>query len=80
MHEMGVKCPDDIALAGYDNAEFSQYLYPALTTVDNRLREISKQAVRILVDRIEGRSGTGALPNQTFTPQLIIRDSTIRKG
>lgn len=80
MHEMGVRCPDDIALAGYDNTEFSQYLYPPLTTVDNLLAQISGQAVRILVDRIEGRSESESPLTRTFTPQLIIRGSTRTMG
>ena len=75
MLEMGMKCPDDIAVAGYDNVSFCQYLYPSLTTVDDHLAAVSGEAVRILASGIEGN--WGELPvRRTFSPELVVREST----
>ncbi|MBS1370488.1 MAG: LacI family DNA-binding transcriptional regulator [Lentisphaeria bacterium] len=74
MLEMGMRCPDDIAVAGYDNVAFCQYLYPSLTTVDDRLAAVSEEAVRILAARIE--DGGGEPVRRTFTPELVVREST----
>jgi len=72
--EMGVKCPDDIAVAGYDNSNFSQYLHPGLTTVDTKLALASNAVVDTLIRMIES---PGDNPRQTtIEPQLIIRKST----
>ena len=75
LHESGLRCPEDVALAGYDNFEFTENLVPSLTTVDNRLTEVSECAVGMLVERIEKR-GTAERRAEIFTPRLIVREST----
>ena len=75
MQELGITCPGDVALAGYDNRDFCDFLYPSLTTVDNRLPEVSSCAVRILLDRING-TGPETLCREYFLPKLIVREST----
>ena len=81
LHELGIRCPDDIALAGYDNFEFTESLIPSLTTVDNRLPEVSECAVDILIHRIENK-GPASRCARLFTPRLIVRESTaaVRSG
>ena len=74
--EMGVNCPDDIAVAGYDNRSFAEYLHPGLTTMDNKLALVSNTAVETLIRRIE-RKGAADQPEQfTTEPELIVREST----
>lgn len=75
LHELGIRCPEEVALAGYDNFEFTENLVPSLTTVDNRLPEISECAVGMLVERIEKRGPAGRRA-ELFTPRLVIREST----
>ena len=80
MLEMGMKCPDDIAVAGYDNVSFCQYLYPSLTTVDNRLPELSRLVVDSLISRIEGTAEESGPIRLCWKPELIVRESTVGNG
>ncbi|MFN3900191.1 MAG: LacI family DNA-binding transcriptional regulator [Alishewanella aestuarii] len=44
----GLRIPDDIAVAGFDNIEFSGYTDPGLTTIDQPAEAIGRQAMRAL--------------------------------
>lgn len=49
---------DDLRIAGHDDHPLSRYIYPALTTVAQRVDDIGKEAVGLLVDRVRnGRDG-----------------------
>ena len=48
-----MKIPQDMGIVGYDNIDFSNFLYPTLTTVENPIREMSHKAVHLLLDAME---------------------------
>ncbi len=50
----GVRVPEDIAVAGFDDSEEGQYATPALTTVAPDKTEVARQAVQLLVRRLKG--------------------------
>ena len=75
LQEMGVSVPDDIALAGFDNRPFCEYLNPSLTSVDNRLSLASKAAVEGLVGMLEGRHEDSKFQT-IIEPELVAREST----
>ncbi|MBZ0298205.1 MAG: LacI family transcriptional regulator [Anaerolineae bacterium] len=49
----GLCIPADISLAGFDNIPLSQYLTPALTTVDVGGPNRGREAVRLLLERLK---------------------------
>ena len=51
--ECGLKVPDDISIAGYDNLPFSYQIHPGLTTIEQEKFEMGKKAAEILLNRIE---------------------------
>jgi len=73
--EMGVRCPDDIALATFDDLAVDRSFHPHLTAVVQPGYEMGARAATILMDRIEGK-----LTNEPFVvrivPTLIVREST----
>ncbi|WP_432944850.1 LacI family DNA-binding transcriptional regulator [Kribbella sp. CA-253562] len=50
----GVRVPDDVAVAGFDDVDEASYSIPSLTTVDPGRRQIAATAVDILVGRMNG--------------------------
>jgi LacI family transcriptional regulator len=50
--EFGIKVPDDISITGFDNLPMCEMLDPPLTTMDVSKQQIGRQAMRIIVDRI----------------------------
>jgi len=73
-NQAGVRVPDDIALAGFDDIPLARYVHPTLTTMRVDIVELGGQALRTLLDRTdEGASMPSPAP---FAPELIIRSST----
>lgn len=72
--QLGIKVPDEIGMAGYDNLLFATVTTPPLTTVDSRQDEISRVASRTLVNVIEGGSGKVQKLNM-IKPLPVMRES-----
>ena len=56
--DLDKKVPQEIAYVGVDNSIYAQISTPKLTSLDNKLLEISSVAARILKDVLEGRQTT----------------------
>jgi LacI family transcriptional regulator len=73
--EMGVQCPDDIALATFDDLAMDRSFHPHLTAVVQPGYEMGARAATILMDRVEGK-----LKDEPsivrIVPTLVIREST----
>lgn len=50
----GIRVPDDVAVAGFDDIDETRYSTPTLTTVDPARAEIAATAVELLVERMNG--------------------------
>lgn len=73
IQEIGLACPEDISLLGFDDFYWATLLRPRLTVVRQPAREIGMLAARILIDHIEGRN---SVPSPALLDtQLIVRDS-----
>ena len=53
--EKRLRCPQDISILGFDGLKMGEYVHPPLTSVDQKVYELAKQAVGALVDILEGR-------------------------
>ena len=56
--ELGLRVPEDIAVIGIDNLVISEMITPALTTVDQGVREVGAKAVEILMSDINKKTET----------------------
>jgi LacI family transcriptional regulator len=81
-HRLGRRVPEELAVVGVDNIAESSHFWPALTTVDQPLRDAGGLAVREIISAIRrarsshrGQETTSA-PRTLLQPQLIIRESS----
>jgi len=73
IQEVGLACPEEISLLGFDDFYWATLLRPRLTVVHQPAREVGMIAARMLIDHIEGRP---SIPTPALLPtQLIVRDS-----
>lgn len=52
--EMGLSVPDDLSVIGFDNVPESALSSPMLTTISQPLQQMGAEALRLLVDLIDG--------------------------
>ena len=72
LNARGIKVPEEIAIAGFDNLDYSVHTSPPLTTVNYSLYAQGWRSAEILMNLIEKKE----VPQQTTLPtQLIIRRS-----
>ena len=74
--DTGLRVPDDLAIAGFDNIEFARMSSVPITTVAYPVERVSTHAVKHLVALIDSE---GPLPKPTetlFEPDLLVREST----
>jgi LacI family transcriptional regulator len=71
----GVRVPEQLALVGYDDTEFSEASIIPLSTVRGRHEGFGVAVVDLLFDVIEDRSATSQ--HRVFKPELVARASTL---
>lgn len=76
LREAGLRCPEDVSLAGFDNLDDSDVTVPTLTTVEQFAYKIGATAAQTVVDRMRGDGG--ATRHVLLTPELRIKESTAR--
>lgn len=72
--EAGLRIPDDLSVASYDNTEFASYLEPPLTTVDFSFGQQDEVAINYLLELLE--TPDAAVHQRVLTPSLVVRKST----
>ena len=71
--EMGLSIPDDLALVGYDNTRYCDFVQNSLTSVDQSGQNLGLQAARLLIERIRGRTQA---EHFLVTPRVVARNSS----
>ena len=73
-HARGVKVPDELSVAGYDDTPLSRQTWPKLTTLRQPIRDMAYAAVEQLVSR-EPQARV-----RTLGYEIVVRDSTRALG
>lgn len=73
---MGLRVPDDFSICGFTNGERAIACDPPLTTVEQRGNQVGKEAVDILLDKVEGLTPMNKIEKRVVKTRLIIRGTT----
>ena len=76
-HELDLKIPDSVAVAGFDDLPIASQIIPSLTTVRYHVSEMADIAVQRLIKQIS--TGSKNDINYYVEPSLVIRESTSKK-
>ncbi len=71
--EIGLRCPEDFALVSFDDYPWLGCFRPRLTTIELPKYELGSTAVRLLLERIQGKRSRAITVN--LPPQLRVRES-----
>ena len=76
MRQLGMECPKDYSIAGFDNDAVAQITKPSLTTIRQQSTQLGAKAADILLTRLrDGRADAQVI---TVPTTLIVRESTQR--
>ncbi len=82
IHRKGLRIPEDMGIAGFDNIPESAYFYPSLTTIQQDQFQVARMAVQEVTRIIErGWQDEEPQARQTIilSPTLIVRESSLRR-
>jgi LacI family transcriptional regulator len=74
---MGLHLPDDLSVAGFDDAPSAEVVWPPLTTVRQPIAEMASAAAQILISR-RWRAEDGSPTNQMLDFEIVTRNSTTK--
>ena len=75
IRELGLRIPDDIAIAAFDEVNLADLVDPPLTVVVQPAEEMGRAAATMLVDRINGNVSL-RVQEVVFEPRLIVGRSS----
>lgn len=75
----GLRIPDDIAIIGFANEAFGEYLIPSLSTVNQQTVTMGEEAAKLMFEHLRGEAQVDVKPRKLIlTPQLICRESSVK--
>jgi len=73
LREHGLRIPQDVALAGFDDIPLAASVSPTLSTV----QQDTKQAGQLLVERLLALIQGAPVESQTIPVKLVLRESSL---
>ncbi|WP_370680248.1 LacI family DNA-binding transcriptional regulator [Comamonas sp. GB3 AK4-5] len=73
---LGVRVPEQVALAGFDNTAYGRLQHPSLTSVDMQSEQMGEQAMQRLAEVI---AGAPVSSHSILSSRLVVRESTTRR-
>lgn len=74
IHEKGLKVPKDIGIVGFNDNPNSAYTYPPLTTVHVHTEFMGEEALKCILDQLQGRT----IPVKKVIPTNIVKRDSIQ--
>jgi LacI family transcriptional regulator len=79
LKEKGIKVPQEVALIGFTNETFTSFSEPALSTVEHHSMRMGNTAAEIFLEEISDEQKKFIPQKIVLKPELIIRQSSLRK-
>lgn len=78
IRQLGLRCPDDVSVVGFDDFEWAEAFDPPLTTVAQFPYEIGRQAAELLLSLLSGEEVEGEV--KRLPVELRVRGSVAPPG
>jgi LacI family repressor for deo operon, udp, cdd, tsx, nupC, and nupG len=78
LRQLGVECPRDISLVGFDDLSVAAHYAPPLTTMRQPREALGRMSAEALIDLIEGQQTAATPVRIVLRSELVLRQSTAR--
>jgi LacI family transcriptional regulator len=75
IEESGLRVPEDIAVAGFDDSDYAAIVVPSLTSVRQNLVGLGTAAVEVILRMLD--SPNSPPPTPVLPVELVVRESTV---
>ncbi|NYF78683.1 LacI family DNA-binding transcriptional regulator [Granulicella arctica] len=72
----GLRVPEDMSIVGFDDIHLAEFVNPPLTTVRMSQVELAREAIQVLIARIEKLNPADHPASQPVSTRLVIRGTT----
>jgi LacI family transcriptional regulator len=79
LKEAGIRIPEDIAFAGFNNDPISRVIEPNLTTMNYSGESVGNTAATYLINHLKGLSNLYTTNAITLRADLVVRASSLKK-
>lgn len=79
IHELGLRCPEEVALAMFDDVPFGDVIQPRLTVVAQPAYDMGRVAAELLIARLTGTETSPEPVRHMLMPELLVRESTVSR-
>ncbi|SMC05780.1 transcriptional regulator, LacI family [Sulfobacillus thermosulfidooxidans DSM 9293] len=76
LYNLGLNVPRDMSVFGFDNVKMSQFLCPALTTIDGEIDKLAHQAWTMIYELMQDPMAHNN--PEVLAPHVVVRESTYR--
>lgn len=77
-HRMGLSLPDQLSVAGFDDAPVATMIWPELTTIRQPVAALASTAAELIIEHSPRRHGwPDPVPHRLLEFELIVRSSTL---
>jgi len=78
LKKSGIRIPEEVAVAGFANEPFTEFMEPPMTSVDQSAEEMGRSAAEMLFRIIDADDSDKSSKQQYIQPKLVIRKSTLK--
>ena len=78
LKKTGIRIPEEVAVAGFANEPFTEFMEPPMTSVDQSAEEMGRNAAEMLFRIIDAEDTEKNSKQEYIQPKLIIRKSTLK--
>ncbi|MCY7359813.1 MAG: substrate-binding domain-containing protein [Rudanella sp.] len=79
LKQKGIRIPQDLAVASFNNEPISAFLSPALTSMSQPIQQMGAETIRLLLKQIDAGDEEVATPETVvMETQLVVRESSMR--
>jgi|CZKZ01.1.fsa_nt_gi LacI family transcriptional regulator len=76
LNEVRLRCPEDIAVASFDDLPLAEAFHPQITVVSQPAYQIGHKGAQLLIDRLQRKISSQFPVSIRLNPELKIREST----
>ncbi|HEX7367044.1 MAG TPA: LacI family DNA-binding transcriptional regulator [Pelobium sp.] len=77
--ELNIKVPQELGVIGFQNEEFTNYISPSLSSVEQRSRDIGKTAANLYFNNIMKTKEKKFYKTEVISCELVVRESSQKR-